>query len=500
MNKHTESLKVLASGAAISLLFGIVGYLLMFLFQLFTARHFGPKNLGLFEMSFTFLNMGVLVSLIGIQGGISRYISVYEERGDFSKLNGYLKFIFRIPIIASLIIAALLFFLSQNIASFFNFEPVFTILLKIIALAIPFRVINEIIYQIFFAKNKILIRNIGYNIIEKVVLVVGLFIAIYFGLSIRYIIILLSLSVLFVFIFNLLHLKLKIRFKKSQELTFAYRDWLFFSLPLFFSSMFAFVINWTDNIVIGKIMDSSSLGIYSTSFYLASFLIFFQTSFFAIFVPVVSRLYAKKDDAELANVYKKAQNWVFGLALPFALLFIFFAKNILINLYGVSFSEGAIPLIILSLGLLFNVYTGLNPALLRIVKKTNFIFKTKIIAAGLNVILSIVLVKSLGIVGAAISTSVVISLEQLIYMLKVRSYLKIRHNNFINTKLIISGLMLIVFVKYMVGYFFGAGINIYWLVIISMLYLISYFSIIFFAKIFDKKDYLIFKQPSKNGG
>ena len=170
------------------------------------------------------------------------------------------------------------------------------------------------------------------------------------------------------------------------------------------------------------------------------------------------------------------------------------------SLYGVSFSEGAIPLIILSLGLLFNVYTGLNPALLRIVKKTNFIFKTKIIAAGLNVILSIVLVKSLGIVGAAISTSVVISLEQLIYMLKVRSYLKIRHNNFINTKLIISGLMLIVFVKYMVGYFFGAGINIYWLVIISMLYLISYFSIIFFAKIFDKKDYLIFKQPSKNGG
>ena len=498
MDKHTESLKVLASGAIISLFFGAVGYGLMFAFKVFAARFFGPEKFGLFEMGNTLLGIGAIVSLFGIHAGVSRYIAVYEERREFDKLKGYISFIFRLPVIMSLAVSVIVFLVAPIINDFFNFESVFITIIRIIALIIPLRVINEIVYQIFYAKNKVLIQNIGNNIIEKTVLLMGIFLVYFYNLDIVFVIWILLISILVAFVFNLLYLKLKISFGKSKEQTNDYAGWLAFSVPLFFANIFAFFINWTDNIVIGKILTSSDLGIYAVSFSLAAFLLFFQTSFVSIFVPVMSRLYAKGNKEGFSHIYKKAQNWVFSMALPLALIFMFFSKELIEILYGKAFLAASLPLIILSIGILFNVYTGMNASLLKVIKNTKFLFKTKVVMASINVVLSIILIQKMGILGVAISTAIVIAGEQFVYMIKVRKYFNINHNNFINFKLIVVGVALICVAKYLVN-IWGIAFSPGTFIAVILIYLVCYVVVAILNGAIDKNDYLIFKNLIFNG-
>lgn len=491
-DKNIKPLKELASGAIISLVFGLAGYVFMFLFKIFVARIFGPEDLGLFEMANTLLSIGGLISLIGIHTGVSRYIAVYEERKEFKKLKGYLKFIFQLPLLISLFISIAIFFAAPLISGFFNFGKEFISIVRIISLAVPFRVINEIAYQIFFAKKKVFFQNLVSNIIEKGILVLGIFLTYFFDLSIIYAIWLLVLSVFVSSISSLLYLKLRIYFEKGAQTLNNYKDWLYFSIPMFIVSISSFFINWTDNIVIGKVLTSYDLGIYATSFSLASFLLFFQSSFIGIFIPTMSRLYAGDKKEEFLEMYKKAQNWVFALSLPFGLFFIFFAKDLIRALFGPSYLGGSLPLIILSAGLLINVYTGINAPLMRVVKKTVFLFKTKLIFAVFNIILSVVMAKKMGISGVAIATAISISGEQLVCFLKTRSYFKVRHNNINNFKIFILGIVLVLIISsvFKISHHYN---HIATLILAGILYLVCFFIALVLSKVFDKNDLIIVK-------
>lgn len=492
MKKNIDSLKTLASGAIVSLIFGVIGYVLMFGFKIFTARFLGPEKFGLVEMSITILNIGAIIALLGIHAGVSRYISVYEERNDFEKLGGYLKFIFNFPILASLAVSTLIFVLAHSINNFFNFNEIFVTIIRIISLVIPFKVVNEVIYQIFYAKKKILIQNIGNNIIEKVILVGGILGVYFFNLGIIAVAWLFFASIFIAFIFNLVYLKLKIKFAKARVYINDYSEWLAFSLPLFLANMSIFAMNWTDNIVIGKILTSKELGIYAASFSLASFLLFFQTAFVSVFVPIMSRFYAKRENESFLFVYNKAQNWVFGLSLPFAVIFIFFSKELLASLFGEAFIEGYIPLIIITIGITFNVYTGMNGSLMKIIKKTKFLFKIRLLMAIINIIFNIFMVRKFGIIGAAISTSFVIAGEQLIYMIKSKKYFGIIHDTVKNVKFLILSIT-IMLIFYSIFNIFQFSHNLINLSLFIFFYLIVYFYFSFIVKAFDKNDQIIFK-------
>lgn len=493
MKKEKNSLEILLSGALISLVFGALGYTLAFAFRVIAARFYGPEKFGLLEMTNTIFSVAAVASLLGIHAGVSRYISVYEERGEFEKLKGYLKFIFKIPIILSIIVSVLLFILAPKINSFFNFPQEFIIFLRIISFAVPLQAVNKIIHEIFFAKKKVLVQNISYNIVERAALLIGIIAVIFLKLNFVYVIAVIFLSQLAAFLFNLGYLKFGIHFKKEENSNYPYKSWLAFSLPLFFVNMSAFLINWTDNIVIGKYLTSRELGIYATCFSLASFLLFFQISFAGVFMPLVSRAYARNDKKELELSYQKAQNWAFGLALPFALFFIFFAGDLLVGVYGREFSSGAILLVILTVGLLFNVYTGMNASLLKVVKKTAFLFKTKIIIAVFNVIFCILLVKIVGVVGAAVSTAAAIIMEQAIYFVKSKKYIGIRHDTLVNLKFFLTALALVALARYAVSAA-KIDLSVYAIVILFIFYFLLYAAVCIFAKILREDDRKFLKE------
>jgi len=438
-------LKELASGAGITFAFGLIGYFLMFLFKLIAARYFGPANFGLYEAMSTILLISMVFSSFGIPAGVARFIPVYKYKGQLSLLRGYLKFIFIFPIAISILCGTAVILFSGEITAFFNFPQKFIPLLNVIGIAIPIKTLSRVLRQIFVAEKRIFFQVFSSEIIEKVILISGIAIIYVLKLSLFAAAIALLLSVCTSFVFDIIIYKTKIVLPSSKNITKETSRWLKFSIPLFLTGFFSFFIQWSDNLVIGKILTSELLGIYSIGYSLGAFQAFFKTIFISIFTPLISEKYVQGKNTEIAMLYKKGSSWGLAFSLYVLSFFLVFGKEFLSMIYGKEYIAGYPILIIISIGLIFFTAAGLNGPILILHKKTKQIFKITSITAALNLILSIILTKYIGLIGAAIASTIsftVMGIFMCIYAKKSQTDLKLDYMAY--AKYIASSLITIV--------------------------------------------------------
>lgn len=490
-------LKQLARGAGIAFIFGIFGYCVMFFFKLIAARYFGPGDFGLFSLVETILGVCVIISGLGIANGIPRYIPFYEYSGKKKLLKGYLDFVFKSQFIIPLIVSLFILFFSERITLFFDFPDIFSSLLMLIALGLPFKVWSGVLRKFFVAKKMMFYSLFSYNIIEKVFLLGGVLLIYFLNLNIFYLVMFLFLGIVSAFIFDFLVYKFKVVSIKSKSKKYLIKEWLYFSFPLFFTGIFAFIISWTDNIVIGRILNPEKLGIYSIAFSLAMFLLFFQSSFSGIFMPLISENYAKRNHNKIHFLFRKSSAWIFGLTFPLFLILFFYSRQILTLLYGASFSSGYIPLMILSFGALINISTGLSSGILMLHRKTKVIFFVNLFISLFNIGLNLTLIPLIGIIGAALSSSISIAIQNLFLLFIARKYEKIGFDWNYNLKFIISGLPSIM----IAAYFFRINLPIWIAVIISLAtYSLIYLFILLLLKTFKEEDFQIILALEKKFG
>ncbi len=430
----------LVKGTAVLTMLGIYSYIVVFFFKLFVARHYGPDKFGLFVLAQTILGLLFLISTLGIKNSITRYIPYYKEKRDIYALTGYIRFIFSVPVLFSFLLAIVLFLFSDNIASFFQFSSEFSSFLKVIALALPIVNINSILRQIFLAENRSLHMGITYYIIEQTSLFLFALLFIYLKLDIFFIVIAMALAGFLSLIYSYIVYKLKISFRLSKTRNIKAKEWLSFSLPLFFTGIFAYFISWSDNLIIGKFLTSSQLGIYSIAYSLAIFLVFFQETFSKIFLPLVSENYAKKNHENISLLFRNSAAWTFGMTFPFFIVIIIFSRQILSVLFGPEFASGSVALSIIAVGVLINISTGLNKEIMILHKKTKSIFIINIFIALGNIMFNLILVPVMGIVGAAISSAVSIALQNLIFLYIASKIEDISFDWVYNLKFVVAGL------------------------------------------------------------
>jgi len=112
------------------------------------------------------------------------------------------------------------------------------------------------------------------------------------------------------------------------------------------------------------------------------------------------------------------------VGLPFVVMIILFNQQIL-QIFGEDFLEAGPVLIILSLGQLFNAATGPMGSVFIMSGYTGLFLLNTILIFGFNILMDIVLIPRLGIVGAGISKSVVLSLTCLLLTLELYFVLRI---------------------------------------------------------------------------
>lgn len=207
------------------------------------------------------------------------------------------------------------------------------------------------------------------------------------------------------------------------------RTWLHMAGPMLLVAIFVTLLQRTDLLVIGIMLDSDTVGPYYVASRTAASIGFILSAFNAVLAPRFSSLYEEEKMDELQNLVHRAMRWLFGLSFLAAVL-LWGAGRWILGFFGAAFTEVWPLLVLLSASHLISAGIGPVGYLLNMTghqKKGAYVFGT---CAVLNILLNVIGVSFFGLRGAAIATVVSTLLWNLWLHQLVARHLSIRASIF----------------------------------------------------------------------
>ena len=485
-NPKDQALKTLAKGAAFVYIGMIFSKVFTYLYRIIIAR-IGTSEYGLLSLGLAVVNLLMHIPLLGMNEGIVRYVSFYLGLKDKQRVKGTITTALKISAPLSLIFTAILFFNSEYIAINILREPRLNLVIKILSTVIPFYVLGALYLSVIKAHQRmdywVSIKNIFENLMK--VFITYILITMGFGVIGAAIGFTISGIITFFIALIIVEFKLVPIIKSKIKSIKPTKKLLLYSWPIMFNIILGQILGWTDTIMIGFFRNVSEVGIYNAAHPTAQIITIVPAGIMALFIPVMTNLYAQKKKQELVMIYKTSTKWTYYLILYLLSIFILFSKYILYILFGKAYIVGSSTLIIISIGFFIYSFLGATDVMLKVINKTKLLMINTIFSTTLNIILNYKLIPIYGMVGGAIASTIAISIWSTLafiesyYLTKIHPFKK----DFI--KLTVVGLINF-FIIYLIQDYFKFGIS--RLILGSFLLLISYIALIIIFQCLDKED------------
>ena len=496
------SLQKISQGTGIYIIGALIGTILGFVGRIIVVRYISQSEYGLYSLALVLMNIFVIMSTMGLREGSTRYIAYFRGEKEEGKIRDVVSSSIKIALIASIVFSSLLFLASNIISTNIFSSPELSIPLKILSIAIPFAVLMDILTSIFRGFDRAGPKVYFQDITRTTFFILLLGGVILFKLSFIGVIYSYLASIVISFIcfvaytikkFPLPIFSVKERFHSSH----IRKKLLLFSLPLLAVSTLHLIINWSDTLMLGYFKTPEVVGLYNGALPIAQLIPIILISASFIYIPIASGLYSKKLITEIGRIYQVLTKWIFSLTLPICLISIVFPETVLNFLFGVDYIQAAPVLRILSFGVMFNVFLGLNSHSLVVMEKTKVIMFASLIGAISNVILNVTLIPYFGIIGAALASLVAICMTNIFNSIKLYQISKIHPFTRNNVKSIIISIVLSALIYTSTIFIY---IDFWTLPLILFLFLFSYGFLLIITKCIDKEDIELFLTIEKKSG
>jgi O-antigen/teichoic acid export membrane protein len=206
---------------------------------------------------------------------------------------------------------------------------------------------------------------------------------------------------------NLHFLELKLTRFERRHITslFTFSFWTFLSASGFM------VFTYADTVLIGYFMTDADVGIYRVALQLTSLATFVTLALRTTLYPKFSSWSTQGDFASIETALARAITYSLLLAVPVLAGGWIFGEQLLYFLYGASFAAGATALTLLLVVQVAYVFMLLQTSSLNAIDRPRDSFRVTAIAAGVNILLNILLIPIIGIVGAAVATLTTMTLN-----------------------------------------------------------------------------------------
>jgi O-antigen/teichoic acid export membrane protein len=381
-----------------------------FLVQVLIVRYLTQAEYGGFAYALAFVHLAQTIITFGLDRAITRFVPIYEERGDYGRLFGTLVMVGGTLAALGLGVVVLVIGLQGWLAGSIIDDPeAITLVVLLIALA-PIQALDELLTGLFAviadARAIFLRRNvIGPFLRLAVVLLLVLTEQQVEFLAIGYVVsgaaILLTYTGLLVR--QLRKRGLTARFRRS-ELTLPVGEVLGFTIPLLTSDLVSVLMTTTDVLLLGFFHDTVEVGAFRAVLPAAMLNQAILSTFGLLYTPAAARLFARDDHDGIDHLYWRTAAWLAVFSFPVFLLTSSLAEPITVLLFGEPYRGSAPYLAILSIGMYFNAALGLNGLTLKVMGRLRYIVILNLAAAAVNVALNLLLIPPLGALGAAIAT------------------------------------------------------------------------------------------------
>ena len=284
-------LKKIVKGAGITLIGIFIARLLNLVYKIIIARY-GVEEYGLFSLGIVVYSILISFSTLGFSKGITHYISFFKTQDEKEKIKGILIFSFKLLTISSVLSAILLFLFSDKISIYFFNKTELSMVLKLLAIAIPITVLTEIFFSLMRSFHSIKYITYSKDLVQNFTKITLTVLFILLGFKLFGIIIAFVIAVIVSLILAIYYSKKYISpyFQETSKAIYSNKTILSYSLPLMFSEGIALIALWTDTLMIGYFLEIKEVALYNAAMPLTSILYIFPFALMVLFFPILSEI------------------------------------------------------------------------------------------------------------------------------------------------------------------------------------------------------------------
>jgi len=481
--------KLAVKGTAIVFVISILAAFLGYLVRFALARNLTVEQFGLFYSVFAFLSLVGIFKSLGFNKSLIKFIPEFLHQKKFDFIKSSIIYVVIIQFITNtiIIIGIYLFSAYLSINFFRSDEALIVIRLMAIAFFIDSFILT-IKYSFQGFKRILFFSSIDFVRMLLILIIVLIGFKLNYGLLspvIAYILV----PIILVFLFGWILLK-KV-FPKFFKSNFVFNKKLLknlssYSIFVMATGIGGIILGYTDILMLTYFSGLSAVAFYSVALPTAKVLLYFPRAFTGILIPLTSELWIqrKKDliKAGIEDLYK----YSIIAIIPIVLIMLSFAELVIILLFGKGYIAAAIPMKILSIGMIFAVLYSINGDFFAGIGKPAINTKMIYYAATFNFIGNLILIPLIGINGAAIATSASYFIMMVYGLIKIRKYIDISFPWLVWIKSAFVGIVFVLLIFYLKKLIvLNPWLEAFIVISISG---IIYISLLFIAKIINKKE------------
>lgn len=405
-----------------------IGRLLGFAIQLVLARVLGASLLGAYILGTTIVSLANILSQLGMDNGVVRYVSHHRAAGDDAQVKGVILQAILITFALSVLLATAMFFGAGLLAGVFaqpSLEPFLETLLKGFALAVPFLTVMSMALWATQGFQTVKYSTYVQQVVQPLA-ALGLIYVFYllgvpvFGAVAAYV-----LSMIFGSALALRYLWKVFPQIADRQVPAVFETEALFraSGPMIVASFMRHLNTWTSTLVLGLFVTTGAVAIYNSAARTALLASVFIIAFNGIFSPMISDLYQRSLMRDLDTLYKDVSRWVFTCNLVFFFGAVLLARDVL-SVFGPRFAEEGWPVLIIVAGAqMFSASVGSTGRVLAMTDRQSYVMYATLGSVVLNVALNLLLVPAFGIIGSAVATAVAMAVVNALTLAAVKRFL-----------------------------------------------------------------------------
>lgn len=385
--------------------------------QVVLIRSLSKDDYGIFAYALSVVSMIGTISTFGLDRGLSRFLAIYEERGEKAKVWGVLALQLITILAIGLAAAAVVIGFHGWIGRALVDDARLGSLLAVMVLLAPLQAIDGMAAAVFsaFAESKaiflrryVLAPALRLAIVALLVvgdrdvffLGAGYVVAGLFGLALY--------GSLLVRTFRARGM-LDPPEPGGRRFDLPIAEVGAFTIPLLASDAMFVALNTSDVIILGRSAGSSAVSSYRAVLPLARLNQIVLNSFALLFAPLMARLWARGDRRGLGDAYWQTAAWVAVLSFPLFAVTLGLAQPLVLALFGDRYASSVPYLRILAVAYYFNAMLGFNGVTLKMIGRVWLSAWIALGALAFNVGINLLLIPRYGPLGAAWGTGLTVA-------------------------------------------------------------------------------------------
>ncbi len=395
-----------------------------FVAQVVTVRYLAKSDYGAFAYALSVVSLGASVAAFGLDKAASRFLPIYQERGDRARILGTVVLAVATMAVIGFALVVLAFIGRSALGAVA--DPTAVAVLLVLAVLTPIQALDPLVTAILAALARPRVIFVRRYVLEPLFELAVLAIVILAGagvlaLAAGYVVAgIVGLVIYGAIVVSVLRDAGYLSRGALSRMVVPWREVLSFSVPLL-SSDLVFVLRGALVVILLELFGSAlDVADFRAVFPQARLNLVVLQSFTFLYLPLAARLHAKDDLPGMRALHDRSTAWVALMSYPLFAASFAIAGPVVGLLYGERYEASAPVLAVLSIGFFASAIFGFAGLTLRALGAVRTIVGIDLATALASFAIYLAVIPPYGAMGAAVGTTVTLVAQGVAYHLAAR--------------------------------------------------------------------------------